>query len=315
MQVTTLRILLLFLPRGDIILATCFSSVHENVPTAKTALVIGTPDAIPYTQSQIESFLTFNFTIIGTDVYEPTTDFTALVVKWKALNPDILLGGGVYDSNLIAKAVRLANWNPLFIFIVGQITNAQPALNYVFTYSYWTPTLPYSDPYFGTSGEVAAAVNKFNNNTITNTNTQVIAALLAVYLAINETQSLDPTVIRDYILIANISTVYGKLTFDDTNSYSGPSLCCQYINETFTVVAPSYLKSENPIFHVIPVLPPDCYPPSNDRTAFLLAVILGTVIPGLCIIGTIILIIYMLLHKFDLILLPKQYTTQNPDFY
>jgi len=253
---------------------------------------------------------------VGLDQYpSTTTDFTALVAKWKAVNPDILIGGGEADAQLLAKAIRLANWNPVIILIAGIISGmATPAMNYIFTYSDWTVNLPYHDPYFGTPLELNNAYLAYNNLSGSNGVSAVaVIAYLSVYLAIRDTQSLDSAVVRDHILTANYSTVYGLLTFDDTNSFAEQPLCCQYINETFTIIGPDNVKQQAPVFGLIPVIPKDCYPQTYDRTGFLLSVTLGTILPGLCIISTFIIIVILAIRKFDLILLPKQ-NADNIDF-
>jgi len=301
-----------YLQRGDVVLSTCFKTVVQQ-STIRTAYIVGTAITLPYIELQLGSLLPYNVSIVGTDLYSQTNpDFTTLVQKWKAANPDVLIGGGIYDTQAFAKAIRLANWNPVII-LIAQGTTTTPAMNYIFAYSVWTKDVPYSDPYFGTATDLIASYQAFYNNSNSSPSAGGVAAYLAIYLAIIATQSLDSAVIRDYILAANISTVYGPLIFDNTNSYANPPFCCQYQNLKFTIIAPADVRIAEPIFGKVPVLPPDCYPKSTGNTGFLLSVTLGTILPSLCLLTTVVFLVVLVIRKFDLILLPKQ-NPNNIDF-
>jgi len=296
--------------RGDRILSSCLALLETH--PVKTALIIGNEESLPYVCLQLAD-LPRNITILGTEEYSSATlDFTALVAKWKLLNPDVLIGGGLSDSSLISKAIRLANWNPIIIAIVSQAT-ITPAMNYVFSYTVWNQGVPYTDPYFGTPTQLVNDFNSFTNKSGVGISVQALAAYLSVYLAINNTQSLDSTVVRDAILQSNFSTLYGQLTFDSTNSIASPPICIQNINGTSILVAPSEIRQQNPVFGKIPILPADCYPPIKHSTQFLLSVTLGTILPGLCLLSSAVVLSILAVRKFDLILLPKQ-NVNNIDF-
>jgi len=302
-----------YLQRADLVLSTCIKQIYnyDKRTPFKTAYIIGNELTYFYTLLQLPTLYEYNITIVGQECYPiTTTDFTQLVEKWKAINPDIIIGGGQDDYTQIAQAIRLANWNPIILLIAGGSTSSTPAMDYAFTYGVWTESLPYTDSYFGTTEQYCEQTNSFlaaaNLSVSSGASAGDVIAYVSVYLAIRDTQSLDSTVVRNRILTANYSTIYGLLTFDDTNSFAEAPLCLQYTNGTYTIIGPNDVKQTEPVFGVMPILPKDCYPQTYDRTSFLLSVTLGTILPGLFIIIIVIIIVILAIRKFDLILLPKQ---------
>jgi len=199
---------------------------------AKTAIIIGGNVTTTYNEL-INYFKCLNITVLANitckNHYTTPEEYAPEVYNWRKLNPDIVISD---DENvfLLATAIRKIEWNPIIIML-SLLNCADPPieLEYVLGYAPWYPTLPYSDPYFGASYELYENFCRFINYTAFDggSGIVVIAALETLYFAINATQSLDSTVIRDYILTHPIDTFYGPIQFDVNNCLDTPPLCIQ----------------------------------------------------------------------------------------
>jgi len=229
------------------------------------------------------------------------------------------------------QAIRLANWWPKLIYITTASTlqivlqSAQKAgLNWMAEYlvssDTWRPNQPGSDPYFIDPAGFAASYFANTNQTAISTYVSAFAAGYLLTLAIESVGSLNTKEI--VTALSNIQTTFWYANNFTFNSQGAPTFsytCIQVSQNTgiINTISPANLATANLVFPTPVSAPAGFYNKNittNSRTSFLLSVTLGTIIPGLCIIFTIIAIIIIGIRKFDLILLPKQNASDNIDF-
>jgi branched-chain amino acid transport system substrate-binding protein len=152
-----------------------------------------------------------------------TTNLAPLVQQAKAKNPDIFFNSGHFLEAVAAHkaAMELKLDAKLFAYGVGptQPEFAQalgPAADFAITGAPWTAQAKFKSDYGPTSVQYVAAYRQKYHATdepsfITADST---ASGLALQIAIEHAQSLDPDRVRDALAAMDVNTFYGRLKFD-----------------------------------------------------------------------------------------------------
>jgi len=239
------------------------------------------------------------------DIFTSLEDFIEKIPYYKTLNADMIWGGLPNQEAQYSSALRLANWETGIGFGKSTLNPFGWAMQNTYSPSYWASTLNFGDEYFANSTFFANEFTKFTNTTPYYSHAATVASLLLVMKAAIATQSIELEVVKAYLINTTITTFYGVSNFNNPLHVAGQPLCVQYqgpnglVQEVADGVGEYY-----PVATGIP-LEPDYLKP-KDNTGFLLAVTLGTILPGLLIIAVVIVVIAVMIFKFDVIVLPKQ---------
>jgi len=148
-------------------------------------------------------------------------DLSAPLTSIKSLHPDIILGSGhLQESLLIMKQAQTLDVNAKFFgFTVGPTTpdfakSLGPAAEDVFASSQWTPDVSYRGPVFGSAQDYAKAFNQKYGFVPDYHAAESSAGALALQLAIQNAQSLDPLKVRDALAALDVVTFYGPIRFN-----------------------------------------------------------------------------------------------------
>jgi branched-chain amino acid transport system substrate-binding protein len=163
--------------------------------------------------------------VVGVE-YVPngTTDVSGALTKLRPLQPDLVLGSvhlqegvaivkqsqelGVNPSGGFGETVAPAT--PDFVRTLGK------AAEYVLGSAQWTPDISGRDEWFGTASDYAAAFRtRFGREAVYH-NAEASAACLALVLAMDRADSLDPKEVRDALAGLDTDTFFGPIKFDET---------------------------------------------------------------------------------------------------
>jgi len=182
---------------------------------------------------------------------EPTTiDFSTILRKFKDADVDIVIGAGYYpDSELLVRTCKQLKYNPTAIWssvgpgMVDFGNNLGEDANHVFCGVHFDVASPYEgvseftedfeSRYDKTPGYHAAGA---------------YATCQVLETAIEETQSLDNKVLRDYVASHTVGTILGDLSWDDRGVPEEAMLTVQWQDGQAKIVWPSEAKAAEPVF-------------------------------------------------------------------
>jgi branched-chain amino acid transport system substrate-binding protein len=182
----------------------------------------------------------------------PLASADPIVAKAKAANAELFISGGVLpDGVLTVKAAKTQNYNPkLYLQSIGSIIPAWVSQlgadgNYIVS---GTP-LSYLAKYPGVDD-----LNKWyakTNPPATNAPDYFIMGycwLQVLQKGVEGAQALDDTKIRDYLKSNEISTVAGKMKFDEKGLPAPMSLTTQVINQKVELIWPLEVRTHEPVY-------------------------------------------------------------------
>ncbi len=150
-------------------------------------------------------------------------DLSSLMLKVRLKRPDVVIGAGHFkDSVLVVKQLKQFKINPKFVGLT--VGPPLPAFvkalgkdaEYIFGPVQWSKAFRYKDPLFGsTQGYVKAYRKKYGEDPEYHS-AGGTAAAMALQLAIERAQSLDPERVREELLKMEVETFYGVIGFDET---------------------------------------------------------------------------------------------------
>jgi branched-chain amino acid transport system substrate-binding protein len=152
-----------------------------------------------------------------------TTNLSTLVAAAKATKPDIFFNSGHFLEAVSAhKAAKdLTLDAKVFSYAVGPaqpefVQALGPAADFAVTGAPWTAEAKFRSDYGPSTTEFVAAYRKKYKTTIQPAwvTADAMAAGLALELAIQHAQSLDPDKVRDALATLDVNTFYGRLKFD-----------------------------------------------------------------------------------------------------
>lgn len=190
----------------------------------------------------------YGMEVLAVETYPiDVADVTAIITKFRDLEPDVFVGGGHFNDALLfvraaqelgftpgAMVITVGPSNPEFVDEVGD------AANYIIGPTQWEATMAYEDEYFGTAAEFAERYQGMWGETPTYQAAESTATALALHLAIENAGTLDMDAVRQALYDLDVETFYGPINFDETGKNAGkPMGAIQIQDGVINVVAPS----------------------------------------------------------------------------
>jgi len=156
--------------------------------------------------------------------YQPATqDFTSILAVIKSKNPDLILLAGHEENSLnFIRQSQAADVNPkMAVFTVGPPTEdfrktLGKAADYVYGITPWLPDMDVGGEIFASAREFD---KQFRERFGYETDYHVAsgaACVLAIKLAIEKANTLEPKKVRDALAALDAETLYGRIKFEPT---------------------------------------------------------------------------------------------------
>ena len=226
---------------------------QDQRPKTCALFVMNNPIGLTALDTTGDRLKSLGIDLIISEKYDlPLASADPIVAKAKAANAEMFISGGVLpDGVLTVKAAKTQNYNPkLYCQSIGSIIPAWVTQlgsdgNYIVS---GTP-LSYLANYPG-----VADLNKWYSTTYapaTNAPDYFIMGycwMQVLQKGVEGAQSLDQTKIRDYLKSHEISTVAGKLTFDEKGLPPPMSLTTQVIDKKVELIWPLSVRTHEPVY-------------------------------------------------------------------
>jgi len=294
----------------DVVVSECLKLFQNH--SIKTAAVITSQGAAQFNCEAAKDLPLYGINVTYLDEYPPTVDYDTLAKKIKTYNPDLVFGGGPSDAIEVTSALYLNDIKTQYLSLSLPLQAFNWSIDYGFSIALWSVQVGYSDEYFGTATDFQNTFLAYTGFLPTWFSAALVVAPLISMIVINETQSIDPHTLNNYLSTFSRTLYYGAVNFNNTNHCGGSvPLCIQYIPNTDTpyknfIVSPQDKQVREPIFGETPPIPAYLIPKPHSDTDFLLSVILGTTLPVIFLIVVGILLFFVIRKTFDIIVLPKQ---------
>ena len=164
----------------------------------------------------------YGMDVMAVEAYpQDVTDLSGIVSRFKALEPDVFVGGGYFnDTVLFVRAAKELDFNPKAMVMTVGPTN--PALisevgadaNYLVGPTQWEPSMSYSGDYFGSASDYAERFRQKWGEPPVYQSASSTAAALALQLAIEAAGSLDSAAVRTALRNLDTDTYFGPISFD-----------------------------------------------------------------------------------------------------
>ncbi len=190
----------------------------------------------------------YGLEVLAVETYpKDVADVTAIITKFRDLDPDVFVGGGHFnDALLFVRASEELGFNPdAMIITVGPsnpefVSEVGSSANYILGPTQWERTMSYSDEYFGAAEEYAQRYEEMWGEPPTYQAAESTATTLALHLAIENAGSLETAAVRDALYALDVETFYGPINFDETGKNAGkPMGAIQIQDGEIHVVAPT----------------------------------------------------------------------------
>ncbi len=189
----------------------------------------------------------YGIEVLAVETYpKDIADVSAIMSKFKALNPDVFLGGGHFnDALLFVRSAKELDFNPKAMVMTVGPSNPQlaaelgPDANYLFGPTQWESTMNYKGQYLGTASEYAQRYQEQWGEPPTYQAAGATAAALVLQLAIEKAGTLDTDAVRQAMRELDVVTFYGPIKFDATGKNVAKSMgTIQILDGQIKVVAP-----------------------------------------------------------------------------
>ncbi len=189
----------------------------------------------------------YGMEVLAIETYpKDVADVSAIMTKFRDLNPDVFVGGGHFnDALLFVRASQELGFQPKgMVITVGPsnpefVSEVGNAANYILGPTQWEASMSWSDEWFGTAAEYAVRYEKMWGEPPTYQAAESTATALALQLAIEAAGSTDMDAVREALYNLDVVTFYGPINFDDTGKNAGkPMGAIQIQDGTILVVAP-----------------------------------------------------------------------------
>jgi len=190
----------------------------------------------------------YGYDVLAVETYPvDVDDVTAIMTKFRDLDPDVFVGGGHFNDALLfvnaakelgfapgGMVITVGPSNPDFVSEVGS------AANYILGPTQWEATMSWQDDYFGNPADYAARYEAQWGEPPTYQAAESTATALALQLAIEQAGSLDMDAVRQALFDLDAMTFYGPINFDETGKNAAkPMGTIQIQDGVINVVAPS----------------------------------------------------------------------------
>ena len=148
-------------------------------------------------------------------------DASAIMTKFRDLDPDIFVGGGHYnDAVLFVNAAKELGFAPDGMLITVGPSNPKlidelgEDVDGVLGPTQWEPVMAYEGPYFGTASDYAAYYESLWGDPPVYQAASATASALALHLAIETAGTTDTDAVREALYALEEDTFYGPISFD-----------------------------------------------------------------------------------------------------
>ncbi len=185
-----------------------------------------------------------------------SADIRPLMLKIKALNPDVLLAPAYIDGSVLVvkNAVAVGLKPKVLAFSIGPATLAftealgEKAEN-VWGASLWEKELRFKGPVFGTAMEYAQKYKDKYGHWPNYMNAEASAAAVAYQLAIERAGSIEQQKVREAIASLNIETFFGLIDFDEKGRNTKKEMVVMQIQGGKKVlIYPDRIKEKDAIY-------------------------------------------------------------------
>ena len=174
-------------------------------------------------------------------------DVSAIMTKFRDLDPDIFVGGGHYnDAVLFVNSAKELGFTPQGMLITVGPSNPKLVeelgedVNGVLGPTQWEPVMAYQGPYFGSASDFAAYYESLWGEPPVYQAASATASALALHLAIEAAGTTDTDRVREALYALQAETFYGPISFDDRGvNMSKPMGTVQVQDGQILVVAPA----------------------------------------------------------------------------
>jgi branched-chain amino acid transport system substrate-binding protein len=190
----------------------------------------------------------YGLEILAVETYpKDIADVSAIMTKFRDLDPDIFVGGGHFnDALLFVRAAEELGFNPDGMVITVGPSNPDFAAevgnsaNYILGPTQWEATMSWEDDWLGTAAEFAERYEAMWGEPPTYQAAESTATALALMAAIEAAGSMDMDAVRQALNDLDIVTFYGPIRFDDTGKNEAkPMGTIQIQDGVINVVAPA----------------------------------------------------------------------------
>jgi branched-chain amino acid transport system substrate-binding protein len=189
--------------------------------------------------------------VVTTETYaSDTQDFTAIMMKLKAADVDLLFGAPNYPAGLsMIRTLAEVKYEPKLVYMAAGPTapawlkDLGVGTESVFTSTPYWPTL--NTP--GNQEVVKAMQTKFGYPP-TRDSGQAYTPLQVLQTAVEATKTLDQDVLRNYIATHEFSTVSGVMKFGDHGYATAQNYLMQIQQGQQLIVYPTSVKSADPVY-------------------------------------------------------------------
>ncbi len=185
--------------------------------------------------------------VLATETYpKDIQDVSAIMTKFRDLDPDIFVGGGHYnDAVLFVNSAKEIGFEPNGMLITVGPSNPKLVdelgedVHGVLGPTQWEATMAYEGPYFGTAADYAAYYEALWGEPPVYQAASATAAALALHLAVEAAGATDTDSVRAALRGLSATTFYGPISFDDRGVNVGkPMGTIQVQDREILVVAP-----------------------------------------------------------------------------
>ena len=198
----------------------------------------------------------YGMEVLGRETYPPDSDLTAIMTKFRDLDPDVFIGAGHFnDSVLFVRTAQELGFAPQAMMLtVGPdspefVEELGSDAEFILGDSQWDRTMGYQDEFFGTAAEFAQHYYDLYDEWPAYQVASSTAAALALHLAIEEAGSIETDAVRVALQNLDVDTFYGPINFDDTGKNTAkPMVTVQVIGGVARVVAPTDVAGADLIY-------------------------------------------------------------------
>ena len=228
-------------------------------PRPETIVILNENASFPKSVAQgaRELVLQKGFTILAHEEFSSdSADIKPLMLKIKALKPDVLLAPAYIDGSiLVAKNAATVGFRPkVLAFSIGPATLAfREALGekaeYIWGASLWEKELAFKGPVFGTAMEYAQKYKNIYGHWPNYMNAEASAAAITYQLAIEKAGSIDQQKVRDAIASLKVETFFGPIEFDEKGRNIQKGMVVMQIqNGRKVLIYPDQIKQKDVIY-------------------------------------------------------------------
>ena len=161
--------------------------------------------------------------VLATETYpKDIQDVSAIMTKFRDLDPDIFVGGGHYnDAVLFVNSAKELGFAPQGMLITVGPSNPKlieelgEDVDGVLGPTQWEAVMSYEGPYFGTASDYAAYYESLWGEPPVYQAASATASALALHLAIEAADTTDTDPVRQALYSLQVDTFYGPIAFDD----------------------------------------------------------------------------------------------------